>query len=253
MEPLDPPGLSVDPAELSLDPLTERRRVWQRRRGHRSATDDFLAAWSALEAAPDAGRVLDLGCGHGTVTLLLSQVLDARFDLVEAQAVSAELARRNLATNGLAARASVQRLDLRELDPEPTYDLVTGTPPFMPLGSGILPKDPQRAAGRFELRGGIEAYLACAARALAPEGRVSMLMDGAQDVRVRAAFAAVGLHVHVVLAVRPRAAKEVRFRGYIGGAGARPLERRELVVRESDGAYTPAMRAVRSRFEAYGA
>jgi len=243
---------SFDEAELTLDPLTDRLRVHQRRRGHRSATDDFLAAHCASSARPDARRVLDLGCGHGTVTLLLSEVLPAaEFELVEAQEVSAELARRNLLENGVSERARVHRADLREVRLTPGFDLVTGTPPFMPLGSGILPRDPQRAAGRFELRGGIEAYVACAASLAAPGGRVSMLMDGAQDVRVRAAFAAADLHIESIVVVRPRPDRAPRFRGYVGCVEKVVSVESSLVVRDESGAYTPAMRAVRARFGAH--
>jgi tRNA1(Val) A37 N6-methylase TrmN6 len=160
--------------------------------------------------------VLDLGAGHGTVTLLLSRVLpDANFHLVEAQEVSAELAQRNLDENQLTSRATVACCDLREVDLRDRYDLVTGTPPFMPKGSGILPRDAQRAAARFELRGGIEEYLACASRALAPGGRVSMLMDAAQDERVRRGFRAAGLRLRRVLVVHPRTGRSPRFRGYV--------------------------------------
>ena len=249
---------SVQPLDgETLDRISDRRRVLQRRKGHRSATDDVLAAWSALAAAPHAERVLDLGCGHGTVTLHLSEALpDAEFVAVEVQEVSASLARRNMLLNGLQDRVIVLRSDLRELgalEPPfaaaliPGFDLVTGTPPFMPLGSGVLPADPQRAAGRFELRGGIEAYCAAAAHRLRPGGRVSFLMDGAQDERCKAAFVAAGLHLDRVVVVTPRPGRRVRYRGYIGGLDpvASPPQEVPLLVREEDGAYTAAMKAVR--------
>ncbi len=231
----------------SLDRLTDHRQVIQRKRGHRSATDDVLAAWSAWTARPDASSVLDLGCGHGTVTLLLSQVLSARFLCVEAQEISADLARRNLALNALDDRATVQRADLRTAELAPEFDLVTGTPPFMPRGSGLLPKDPQRAAGRFELRGGVEAYFEAAARALAPEGRVSILMDGAQDARCRAAVEAAGLSLVHRLVVRPQADAAPRFRGYVAAQQGTEDEPVELVVRDANRAFTPAMQQIRRR------
>jgi len=218
--------------DVRRDRLSRHRTVLQRVRGHRSGTDDIVAAWSAWRAAPGATRVLDLGAGHGTVTLLLSQLLEeARFVCVEAQEVSADLCRRNIEENGLGDRVEVIHADLRSLGADlGRFDLVTGTPPFMRPGSGVLPQDPQRAAARFELRGGIEDYCAVAAR---HGDVVSMVMDGQED-RARAAFAAAGLPVARVTRVRPRQRKAPTYVACVG-PGPQSAEPEELVVRAGDG------------------
>lgn len=227
--------------EVRRDRLSRYRTVLQRPRGHRSGTDDVVAAWSAWRAAPEATTVLDLGAGHGTVTLLLSQLLPtARFLCVEAQQVSAELCRRNLDENGLSAQAEVVHADLRSLGDVGRFDLVTGTPPFMRPGSGVLPQDPQRAAARFELRGGIEDYCIVAAR---HGERVSMVMDGQED-RARAAFRAAGLGVERVVRVSPRLGRAPTYVACAGGPGAAEEAAEELVVREGDG-WSPAWARVR--------
>ena len=82
--------------------------------------------------------------------------------------------------------------------------IITGAPPFMPLGSGILPSDPQRAAGRFELRGGVTEYFEKANQYLSQDGRAVILMDGAGEQRALKACDQAGLKPEEVLRVCPR-------------------------------------------------
>ena len=238
--------LDLQPGER-LDALGAGLRVMQRARGHRSGTDDVIAAAMALDAAPRARRVLDLGAGHGTVTLHLSAALPAaRFVCVEVQDVSAELLARNIRLNGLQERVAPVRVDLRSLPEElGGFDLVTGTPPFMPRGSGVLPRDPQRAAARFELHGGVEDYCLAAAGRLGEGGVVSILMDASDDPRYRRAFTAAGLTLRTRWIVRPRHGRPPTYLGYVGAPQAPAAERVvELVVRGESG-WTDEMTALR--------
>ena len=103
-----------------LGPLTDdqlTRDVWlyQRQKGHRFSSDDLATALVALQAAPHARRVLDLGCGIGSVLLHLAWSLPhATLCGIEAQASSFELLRRNIERNQLCARVNVVHGDLRD-------------------------------------------------------------------------------------------------------------------------------------------
>lgn len=208
------PALEPGPDE-TLDRLSATLWILQRRRGHRATSDDVLLAWAGARAAPAARRVLDLGTGKGTVALLLCRALpEARIVGVEAFAASHALAIRNAALNGLADRFDPRHGDLRDpavLAGEAPFELVTGAPPFMPPGTGVLPADPQRAAGRFELRGGVEGYCATAARHLADAGRAVILMDGASRARTLAAVAGAGLAPRRITEVAPRPGRAATF------------------------------------------
>ena len=94
----------------------------------------MLTAWEAARLAPT--RHVDLGCGIGSVLLMVAYKNPSTRSVgIEAQEVSFELAQRNVTRNSLDERAELFRGDLR--DPEWVYrigrfDLVTGTPPYMP-------------------------------------------------------------------------------------------------------------------------
>lgn len=197
-------------SDETLDSVTRTLRIIQKKRGHRAASDDVFLAWAAVRACPEAKRVLDLGCGKGTVAMLLLRCLPrCRVVGVEALDMSHELAVRNAVLNKLENRFEPRLGDLRDpsvLVGEPPFDLITGAPPFKPLGTGTLPKSTQRAASRFELRGGVREYAETASAHLAPKGKVVILMDGLELSRVRAeeSLLSVGLFPHLRLSVKPR-------------------------------------------------
>jgi len=240
-------------AELQRVRLTRGLHLWQRRSGHRTGTDDVVAAWAALSARPGARTLLDLGSGHGSVALMLSQGLErASIVAVEVQQASFELLVRNVAANGLGGRIEPVLGDLRSVSLfGGPFALITGTPPFMPLGSGVLPRDPQRAAARFELHGGVEDYCEAAARHLAPGGLVSLVMDAARPGRYRAAFAAAGLRLRRVIRVLPRRGRPPTYLVCQGDDGGDPagVQESSLIVRTPEGAWTSEFEAVRRRLD----
>ncbi|RPI27222.1 MAG: methyltransferase domain-containing protein [Acidobacteria bacterium] len=192
----------------TIDLLSRTLRIIQHRSGHRAASDDIFLAWAAMRACPEARRILDLGSGKGTVALLLLRGLPAANVVgVEAHPAHHSLALRNAALNGLTDRYDARLGDLRDLgvlDGQPAFDLICGAPPYVRVGSGVLPKDPGRAAGRFELRGGVEDYARTAARHLTPCGRAVLLMNGPGRERAVSTAAANGLAICRLVAVRPR-------------------------------------------------
>lgn len=243
--------------ELTSDAITATFRLLQRRKGHRFSLDDLATAREAARACPGAARYLDLGCGVGSVLLMVAwRLADARVFGVEAQEISFALAARNVAENGLADRVTLQHGDLREVTrawPPARCDLVTGTPPYLPPGTALASPDPQRAAARIELRGGVEDYLAAAARVLAPEGRVVVCADGRLPARVLRGAAAEGLWPLRRLDVVPReGAAGPLFAVWTcapAGEGEAPaIEHAVVTMRDARGERTEAAREMRAFF-----
>lgn len=169
----------------TLDPLVGTWDVLQLRRGHRGSTDDRLTSWRAIAARPRARSYLDLGAGVGTVGLTaLWHLPEAHLTAVEAQQVSHDLFRRTVAHNGLQERVTAVHGDIR--DPElfstdTRFELVTGSPPYIPVGHGTMSPHSQKAHCRIEIRGGLEVYCAAARRWMAPGGRFVFVMLAADE------------------------------------------------------------------------
>jgi tRNA1(Val) A37 N6-methylase TrmN6 len=246
----------VERAELWPGPdedlcwLAGNWRILQRRQGHRFSLDDLVTAHFAARVAAPPGRLLDLGCGIGSVLLFLAWRFPAARGLGwEAQPASAALARRSIAWNGVEERCSVELGDFRERRPATIFDLVTGTPPYFIRGTGVESGQDQRAACRFEHRGGIEAYCAAAAPCLAPGAPFVACAPSGQSFRVAAAAQAAGLALVRWQEVIPRAGKAPLFSVFAmkAIAHADPCRREPaLVVRDERGQRTAAFVALRA-------
>lgn len=182
---LDPPTLE---AGVTLDAISGFYRVFQLRRGHRFSTDDVLTAWYGTTWAPRAQTVLDLGSGIGSVGMIAAWRLPgARFVTVEAQPESVALARRSAKYNGLEDRYEIREGDFREpalLRKDEVFDLILGSPPYFPEGSGVIGDHPQKVACRFEQRGCIVDYCRVASEHLAPGGWFACVFPAGQRARV---------------------------------------------------------------------
>jgi tRNA1(Val) A37 N6-methylase TrmN6 len=257
-----PPGLAagvtVEPQE-TLDAISGHFRLFQLRDGHRFSTDDILTAWYGTTWCPSARTALDLGSGLGTVGMICAWRLPgAKFVTVEAQSESVWLAKKSARYNGLTDRYEIRAGDFRTpeiLRAGETFDLVTGSPPYFPLGDGVQSEHPQKLACRFELRGNIADYCATAAQHLAPGGFFCCVFphEPAQLARVAAAAKASKL---VIVRQRPVVFREgdpplVALFGLMRAEDlpewfrGQTLTEPELIIRARDGKIHPEYSAVK--------
>ena len=223
-----PPGAMQPPAvpdDESLDAISGHFRIFQLKTGHRFSTDDVLTAWYGTAWAPSAARVLDLGAGIGSVGMIAAWRLPgAGVVTVEAQEASVRLARKSAAYNGLEARFEIRHADFRSpeaLGADERFDLVLGSPPYFPLGTGIEAENPQKVACRFELRGDVRDYCAVAAAHLTPGGLFACVFPEEQRERAESAAREAALTI-------------VRRRAVVFKEGEPPLVTLFAMVRAGD-------------------
>ena len=227
--------------------------IYQRTGGHRTSTDDLITAWYAVQRNPDSpARYLDLGCGVGSVLLMVCQKLRPAFALgVEAQEQSIMLAARSLAElPDHRSEIALRHADFRELViAGERFDLITGSPPYFPMDAGVLPSDPQRRACRFEERGGVEAYMQTAARALSERGRFYLVFQTRWNERVTAAAASARLCVSGRADFWSRADRAEPFLSVfeLARKTVEVPHRFQCAVRDADGAISSAYQDLRMK------
>ncbi|MFO0593967.1 MAG: methyltransferase [Myxococcaceae bacterium] len=233
--------------------LTGEWRLFQKQRGHRWSLDDLVTAWVAAPfvEAMKATRVLDLGCGLGSVLLMHAWRFPG-LDVtgVEAQADRAAMARRSIAFNGCDDRCRVLDGDLRDpalFEAGRQFEVITGTPPYFPPGAGTKSDKPHAFPCRFEVRGGVEEYAEAAARWLAPGGRFVVVTGALERERVTLGANTVGLHVVEHLEVIPREGKPALICVDVMAREPMPRVERTLTVRDARSQWTPAFLELRAQ------
>lgn len=257
--PFPPAGIEPEDGE-TLDALSGSYRIFQYRDGHRFSTDDVLTAWYGTSWVPRAERVLDLGSGIGSVGMTAAWRLPfAQFVTVEAQSISVKLARKSAAYNGLIERYDIREGDFRDpgiLGQDEKFDLILGSPPYFPEGTGPVGDHPQKVACRFELRGDVTDYCAVALRHLDWGGVFAGIFPAAQRERVvHGVKAAGGVLVRTRDVVFKEGEPPLLFVFLMMRADHLPESMREacwrepsLVIRTRDGKVHPEYQAVKLSF-----
>jgi tRNA1(Val) A37 N6-methylase TrmN6 len=164
-------------------------RLLQLRSGHRAGHDAMMLA--AATAARAGDRVVDFGAGVGPAGLALARrVSGIDLVLVEIDADLADLARRNAASNGLAAdvmvldiEASVDALAAAGLAAD-SVDVVLMNPPFNDSGRHRVSPDRARGIAHVATATTLANWVHAARRILKSRGVLTLIWraDGIADV-----------------------------------------------------------------------
>ena len=184
-----------------------RFTIAQPRDGYRAATDPLLLA-ASVPAQPGQS-VLELGCGAGTALIALaSRVAGLSLSGVERQPFYAELARRNMAENGLEARIATG--DLRSIPAELRlpFDHVLANPPYY-RSTGPAARDAGRDAALRE-ETPLADWVDCGLKRLKSGGYLTII-----HLAERLPELLIAIGTRAACRVRPIAARQQRSAGRI--------------------------------------
>lgn len=158
---------------VRIDTLSGNFRIYQPDEGQRYSTDDMMTAWMAIICSSDnpPERFIDLGSGLCSVPMIVMWRFNSLSGVgIELRDNRRELGLKSLEMNGLSNRFKLLQGDLRDLEFDEKFGLITSTPPYYKGSEGPLSPHDDKSAARFELNGSIEDYFITADRHLANDG-----------------------------------------------------------------------------------
>jgi FkbM family methyltransferase len=229
-------------------------RVLQPKDGYRAGIDAVLLAAAAPVRADRSQRVLDVGAGVGVVGLAVAhRVPRADVTLIEREPALCDLARTNIARNGLGERVRVVQADVsRRLDDLPQlqadaegFDHVLANPPYNPQGSGTVSAEALKAASNVMPGGNLARWARLMVAMACPGGSATMIHRADAVGEVLAAFAGRfgGLLVYPLYPREGKSAIRVLVQG-TKGSNAPVQLRPGLVLHAAGNSFRPEVEAV---------
>jgi FkbM family methyltransferase len=253
---LKPPA--AGPAHVTDDAFLDGAlRVLQPDEGYRAGIDALLLAAAAPLRSGRRERVLDVGAGVGVVGLAVARRAPlAHVTLVEREPFLVELARRNIARNGLATRVRViaadvsRRLDeLDALRPDAEgFDHVLANPPYHREGAGTVSIAALKAAANVMPGGALGRWARFMAAMTRPGGSATLIhrADAVGEVLTALAGRFGGL---IIFPLYPREGKSATRLLVQGTKGSNaPIELRPgLILHDRGSRFRPQVDAILRR------
>jgi len=185
------------------------------------------------------------------MALVLSQMsLQAKLFAFEQDALTADLAQKNVKLNGLDDRVTVLHEDIlhvRRHLPVSCCDLVVSNPPYRKQGRGRLNPHPGRLAARHETSAGLADFLSAAKFLVKPSGRICMVYhpDRLNDLILEASAQKLAmLRLRMVHGVPDAVAKVFLVELAKGRRNANLQVMPPLIVRSDGDNYTDEVREI---------
>ncbi len=213
--------------------LDGKLHILQPKDGYRAATDPvFLAA--AVPAIAEE-TVLELGCGAGVALACLLHRVKVRATGLELQQDYADLARQNMARNGLAAKIELGDLaDMPATLKAQSFDHVMMNPPFYESPRHSAPENTGKATAFLEGEVGLDDWISAGMKRLKPLGRLTIIHRAERLSDILAGLEKAGdIHILPLAARTTRPARRVIVQARKGAAGPLKLLA-PLVLHEGD-------------------
>ncbi len=198
----------------------------------------------------EGDKVLDFCTGNGIIPILMeAKTKAARFQALEIQKESADMARRSVALNHLEEKIEIITGDVKEAEQyfeAASFQAVTCNPPYMIGHHGLVNPESPKAVARHEILCTLEDIIMQSARVLVPGGSLYMVHRPFRLAEIMTTLMKYKLEPKRMRLVYPFVDKEpnmVLLQATKGGKSRISVEK-PLIVYEKPGVYTQEVMAL---------
>ncbi|MBI5892483.1 MAG: methyltransferase [Deltaproteobacteria bacterium] len=173
-------------------------KIIQKKKGYRWTEDSIHLAEFSLPLSKN-DTVLDIGTGSGIIPLILAYKSPVKNIVgIEIQETLADLALRNVKINNLSKRIKILKKDYRALKDvfkQKRFSVILSNPPYIPIKSGRVCPDKERAIARQEIFGALKELAHISKWLLKSGGRFLCIYPISRLKEIISAFDKEGLEI----------------------------------------------------------
>ena len=201
---------------------------------------DSLFLYQFIARFKPKGNLLDVGCGVGVLSLLVTRDFGTTTSIIDKQEVMLRYAEHNFMLNGLKAQGYLE--DFIHFESAQKYDFIISNPPFYD-SSVVQSENTHLNIARYAHHLPIEAFVSKVKKRLKPRGYFIFCYDAKQVDRVLYYLTMYGINVEVMQFVHAKIDRESKLVMVAARMGSKSMMQilSPFVVFDEAGLYTPAV------------
>ncbi len=169
---------------------------------------DSLFLYQFISRFKPKGNLLDVGCGVGILSLLLTRDFGTKTSIIDKQEVMLRYAEHNFLLNGLKAQSHLE--DFTHFEGAQKYDFIISNPPFYD-SCVVQSENTHLNIARYAHHLPIEAFVSKVKKLLKPRGYFIFCYDAKQTDRVLYYLTMYGINVEVIQFVHAKLDRESKL------------------------------------------
>ncbi len=211
--------------------------IYQPKEGYRYNSDSIFL-YDFISSFAPKGRLLDIGCGVGVISLLLGRDFELEITAIDKQERMIKYARDNFATNGIDADIIIS--DIADFAIDQKFDYIISNPPF--YDSAVTQSNNEHInIARYSHHMPISVLVSSVKRLLAPRGYFIFCYDAKQIDTVIYELKKAKINPEIIQFVHPKADRDAKIAMVSARAGSKSMLKvlPPFITFDEDGQYMP--------------